>query len=87
MTDTESALIEFIRVELLEDPDAALSTDDQLLLDDIVDSLGVMRLVQFIEQRSGTAVPAEDITIDNFATIRTIAAYLVGRGASITGTQ
>jgi len=83
MTDTESVLIEFIRVELLEDPDRELSTRDELLLDDIVDSLGVMRLVHFIEERGNTSVPAEDVTIDNFATIETIAAYIGRRDVSL----
>lgn len=83
MTDTESVLTEFIRVELLEDPDRELSTRDELLLDDIVDSLGVMRLVHFIEERGNTSVPAEDVTIDNFATIETIAAYIGRRDVSL----
>ena len=83
MTDTASALIEFIRIELLEDADRELSTSDQLLLDDIVDSLGVMRLVHYIEERGGESVPAEDVTIDNFATIETIVAYLGRRAISL----
>lgn len=83
MTDTEFALIEYICTELLEDPDRELSTRDQLLLDDIVDSLGVMRLVHFIEQRGGKSIPAEDITIENFASVEAIAAYLNRRGISL----
>ncbi|MFW2405973.1 MAG: acyl carrier protein [Gammaproteobacteria bacterium] len=83
MTNTAAALAEFIRIELLEDPDHELSASDQLLLDDIVDSLGVMRLVHFIEERGATSVPAEDVTIDNFATIETIAGYLGKRGVSL----
>jgi len=84
MTHTETTLIDFIRVELLEDSDYELTTSDELLLDDIVDSLGVMRLVHFIEERGKASVPAEDVTIDNFATIEKIAAYVIQRGISLT---
>ena len=87
MTDTVAALTQFIRIELLEEPDHDLSASDQLLLDDIVDSLGVMRLVHFIEEHGGMSVPAEDVTIDNFATIDTIADYLAKRGVSLGPAQ
>jgi len=84
MNATESKLIDFIRVQLLEDPEYDLTPDDELLLDDIVDSLGVMRLVEFIEHEGGAAVPAEDVTIDNFSTVSVIAGYLSARSIAIT---
>lgn len=76
MAEIEASIIEYIRVELLEDPEFELSATDQILLDDIVDSLGVMRLVEFIEERGQTTVPAEDVTIDNFATVEIMADYI-----------
>ena len=79
MSSTENTLIDFIRAEILEDPDFELSATDEILLDDIVDSMGVMRLVAFIEDRGNTAIPAEHVTIDNFATIRQLADYLFQR--------
>jgi len=83
MNETETALIEFIRTELLEDAAFALSVTDEILLDNIVDSLGVMRLVQFIEERGGVTVPAEDVTIDYFATVEAIAGYIDRRKISL----
>ena len=74
--ETQRALIDYIRVELLEDPDFELGITDQLLLDDIVDSLGVMRLVAFIEQEFNYKVPAGDLTIQNFRTIGVLSDYL-----------
>lgn len=79
MTDIEQTIIDFIRVELLEDPQFDLTPTDQILLDDIVDSMGVMRLVEFIEERGKVTVPAEDVTIDNFATVAIMAGYIRGR--------
>ena len=50
--------------------------NEDLLLSGLVDSLGVMRLVSYLEDSLHTPVPPEDITIDNFASIDTIAAYV-----------
>ena len=65
MSQTEEALIDFIRLQLLEDPGFELGAEDELLLDDIVSSLGVMRLVAFIEERTALKIPAEDVVIEN----------------------
>lgn len=57
-------------------PDHALS-DEALLLDDgIVDSMGAVELVAFLEQRFGITIPDDEITEDNFATISTIAQFI-----------
>jgi len=39
-------------------------------------SLSVMSLIHFIEQDLAIDVPAEDVTIENFVSLRTIDAYL-----------
>lgn len=49
---------------------------DDLLLSGIIDSLGVMRLVTFIEENTQKTVPAEDVTIENFANLEKIGCYL-----------
>ena len=68
---------EFIVTELLAGRD--IGTDEDLLISGLVDSLGVMRLVTFIEDHLATPVPPEDVTIENFATIDTIGAYVEQR--------
>ena len=80
MSAIETALTEFIRKELLEDPDYDLQASDELLLDGLVDSMGVMRLVDFIEAHTGLSIPTEDVIIDNFASVEAIVRY-VGRRA------
>ena len=49
--------------------------DDDLLGTGLVDSLGVMRIVQFLDQEHGVRVQPADITLENFLTVRRIAAY------------
>ena len=62
-----------------------VAVDDDLLMEEIIDSLGMMRLVAFIETTFNITVPLEDITIQHFRTIETIEAYLHRRGSHDAG--
>jgi acyl carrier protein len=53
--------------------------DDDLLKKGLVDSLGVMELVGFIEDRYGITVRDEDLTPENFGTLIRIEEYVEGR--------
>ena len=67
---------DFIEGEILGNPDQNLSFDDDLLMSGVLDSLAVMRLVDFIERKTGKRVPSNAITVENFETIDAIAGYL-----------
>ena len=67
----------FIEVELLAGQ--PVEDDEDLLIGGSVDSLGVMRLVAFIEATFGLRVPAGDVRLPNFATVDAITAYLERR--------
>lgn len=56
-----------------------VEADDDLLMGEIIDSLGMMRLVAFVEETFALKVPLEDITIQHFRTIEAIDQYLMGR--------
>lgn len=56
----------------------ALRDDDPLLESGIIDSLGVLDLVAFIEDEFKIAVADDDLTPENFQTIERIMAF-VGR--------
>lgn len=78
-------LLTFIIDELLLDDSEELTVDDELLMSERIDSLGLIRLITFIGDELELEVPYEDILIENFATVRTIDAYLGhldGSGAS-----
>jgi acyl carrier protein len=53
-----------------------LTDDDPLLESGIVDSLGVLDIVSFIESDLGVIVEDEDLVRENFGSIRRIAAYI-----------
>lgn len=70
-------LIDFIVNHIASDQDIdELKPEDDLLERSLVDSLGIMRLIAFIEQEFGYSVPPEDIVIENFMTVDAIIDYL-----------
>jgi acyl carrier protein len=68
-------ITEFICSDLL-DGEETVEPDENLLADGMIDSLGMLRLVAFIEDSFDVKVPPEDFTIENFRTIELLDAYL-----------
>ncbi len=71
----------FITHDLLNQPDRPIADEEDLLVSGLLDSLSVMSLVHYIEQETNVAVPAEDVTIENFVSLAAIEAYLARREA------
>lgn len=55
---------------------ADIGDDDDLLGSGLVDSVGMISLVLFIEEEFQLAVPPEHVTIENFLSINAIDAYV-----------
>lgn len=72
-----SIVCEFVSEKLLDG--RSIASDENLLLSGLVDSLGVMQLVRFLETRFGIQIPAEDVTIEHFMTVDAISAYVGNR--------
>ena len=66
----------FIFQELVHVPDAESFTWDDDLLDAGLDSMGIMRLVLFIEEKFGVALPDEEIEPDNIQTLNKISGWI-----------
>jgi acyl carrier protein len=80
MSQNESALTDVIRQEILHGRKVALEPEQDLLSDGILDSLGILRVVSFIEQKLGVKVPDEDVVFENFNSIRAMADYVAQHG-------
>jgi acyl carrier protein len=77
--DLKRELIRFIVDELMDgEDDYDVATVENLLLMGVIDSLGILRLVSHIEQMQGRPVPAEDVTLENFRSIESMADYVAG---------
>jgi len=79
----EQQMIRFIDDEILGGSGPGVSIDDEIVLDGTVDSLGVTRLLDFIEESLGVAVPAEDVTIENFQSVGSLCAYIRDRAGQL----
>jgi acyl carrier protein len=59
----------------------ALGEDDHLLANGILDSLGVLDLVGYLEQEFGIAVSDDDLVPEHFETIRRLTAFVADKQA------
>ncbi|MGQ0669876.1 MAG: acyl carrier protein [Actinomycetota bacterium] len=70
--DVSSRIRDFIKEELLYGETSSTLNHETVLLDGIIDSLGLMQLVAFLEQEFEIEVDDSEITADNFRTIADI---------------
>ena len=75
MTDLPNRLLAFVQNEVCADG-VELTLDTDLLLTGAVDSLGVIRITQWIEDEAGIDVDPGDVTLENFQTIDQMLSYL-----------
>lgn len=61
--------------------DHALGDDDHLLANGILDSLGVLDLVGYLEQEFGIAVADDDLLPEHFETLRRLTAFVEDKQA------
>jgi acyl carrier protein len=87
---TEAEIVDETRRYITENflyarPDRMVAEDEHLMERGIVDSMGMMELITFLEDRFGVQPGDEEITEQNFATLRRIATFVARkRGAAST---
>jgi acyl carrier protein len=76
VTDKDT-IREFIHNDLVRDRGRVIIGPSENLLDaNIVDSLGIMKLVPFLEQTFSIKINDDEIIPDNFETIEAIASFV-----------
>lgn len=79
----EVQIRDYIARNLLFSDDGFPYGDDESFLDEgIVDSIGVMELVGFVEEKFGVKVDDLDVTPDNFDSVSKMAAYIQRKSGS-----
>jgi acyl carrier protein len=78
MNLTQSELVEFARSLL--PPDEVPDVETRLFSSGLLDSIAMMSLINFVEQRAGVDVAAQDVTLENFDSLGRILAYLATHG-------
>lgn len=76
MTD-QKTISDFITKSLLNGKEGVnIGPDDSLLLSGLVDSLGIMQLVKYVEEANGIKIAPGEITLKNFKTINSIVQFV-----------
>ena len=72
-----NTIINYIADNLINEPlDDDLEPEDDLLGSGIVDSMGMMRLIAFIENEYDLKVAPDEMVIENFMTVENIVEYI-----------
>jgi acyl carrier protein len=76
----ETVINDYISREIIQDAKLLPLANDASLMDSgILDSLSLLRLVVFLEERFGITVGDADLLPDNFSSVNAICAYLRAR--------
>lgn len=74
-TDIEHEIRSFLTEKFLFGRSDALNNDTPLL-GNVIDSQGVIELIMFVQDRFGIAVDDEEVTTDNFASLKSTVAFI-----------
>jgi acyl carrier protein len=72
----KAILSDYIKQEFLRDNNADLGADQDLISSGIIDSIGILQLVAFIDERFGISVPDEDVVFEHFQSVESLSDYL-----------
>lgn len=77
MKPMNERIIQYIQEQLLGgDSEEDISVEDDLLNSGLLDSLGIVRLIAFIEGEYGIKVPPQDMVIANFVSVEAMVNYI-----------
>lgn len=75
--NTNEIIREFIQREIVQHTlEKPLDDNDQLVESGIIDSLGVMSLLGFLEEKFAISIPSDDLNPENFASVSSITALV-----------
>jgi acyl carrier protein len=75
--ETEAQIRQYVAQNLLfSDNGFEYDDDDSFLQEGIIDSVGVLELVLFVEETFGVTVNDQEITPDNFDSVNKLAGYI-----------
>jgi acyl carrier protein len=75
MSDVTATIREYLTTELVSDA-PAIADDTPLLKTELIDSMGVLTLVGFLEDEYGITIAADDVSAENFETLVSITALV-----------
>ena len=83
MSDVKAKIKEFIMTEVNPDLNLERLDDDEPLIESgIVDSLGVLKILGFLDEAFGIDLSSEQIVLENFKDVNSICRLVDGQQAS-----
>lgn len=83
--EIEQPIRDFIATRLLYSNDGFTYPDDvSLLREGIIDSLGVVELIEFLQTHFGLRIEQQEVRPDNFDSVTKMAAYVRRKNAAAT---
>jgi len=67
----EESLKAYIEENLVRDK-KPITLDEPLLDRGVLDSMGMLNLISFLEEKAGVRVPDDDVLLENFASVNAI---------------
>jgi acyl carrier protein len=77
--DYKNSLTQYILDEFVRKRGGIIKEDEDLLSSGLIDSLGILKLVSFMEEQFALQIPSEDVVYENFHSIESMSRYLVNR--------
>ncbi|RPI25112.1 MAG: acyl carrier protein [Acidobacteria bacterium] len=76
----DQALLAFIRKQFLYDrTEVELTPESRLFQESIIDSVGILQLVGFVENTFGVTLRPDDLVLKNFETIAAVRTLVLNR--------
>ena len=73
MSELSARITEFILTEVNPDLQLTHLEDDEPLIDSgIIDSLGILKIMSFLDEAFGIDLSSEEVKLENFKDVRTI---------------
>jgi acyl carrier protein len=78
-------LVAFIEQNLLRGGGARIDADESLIERGLLDSMGLMRIMTFLETSTGLRIPDQQVSPDNFQSVDAIVEMVEGLRAQQSG--
>ena len=69
-------IIAYIKTEIANEPLESIDVHEDLLGSGIIDSIGIVKLIAFLEREFQVKIPSEDMTVENFMTVHHISQFV-----------
>jgi acyl carrier protein len=77
---TTQKLTEFVQETFPRAQGGGLDPDQNLLESGVIDSMGLLIIISFLEDELGIVVDDSEVVMDNFGTITAMARYVLSKG-------